>query len=41
MAGVMFAEVPHVGSHSLVADVHAMVLVMRMLRLPCCARRPP
>ena len=34
----MFAEMPHVRRHGLVADVHAvLVLVVRMLRLPCCA----
>ena len=37
MVGLMFAEVPHVGSDSLVAHVHAMiVLVMRVLPLPLC-----
>lgn len=37
MAGLMFAEVPHVGSDSLVADVHAVVvLVVRVLPPPLC-----
>ena len=36
-ARFMFAEMPHVWRHGLIAHVHAvMVLVVRMLRLPCC-----
>ena len=38
MAVAVFAEVAHVRSHSLVADVHGVVVVLmvRVLPLPAC-----
>ena len=42
VAGVVFAEMPHMGSDSLVAKVHAVrVFVMRVLPPPLCAQRRP